>query len=297
MEDFVIENGILVGYNGNDSHVVIPQGVTEIGKGAFKDCGLIRHVNIPNTVTKIGKGAFCRCDGLVDVMIPSSVIEIGAFAFSSCKSLTNVKLSNYLEIIGSSAFMNCKSLRFIEIPNSVKALGDFVFFNCQSMEHVEISNGNKWIGLRTFTFDGNEHDVQRYEYIRHLDKLGKVKAYMPFMSDWSRMFYDLDEFFDFDDKKYEIGKKYCTEGAEYGKQGFRAYIEPLHVFEYDRGRLDDFHFAEVELSGKFDFKGGVIVGSEMKIVRELSLKELVDIFNQPNNDKHFDYLQNKKKEN
>ena len=31
--DFIIENGILVKYNGNDVSVVIPEGVTSIGYG------------------------------------------------------------------------------------------------------------------------------------------------------------------------------------------------------------------------------------------------------------------------
>lgn len=277
--DFVIEDNILVKYCGNASHVVIPQGVTEIGKGAFKEYSFMKHVTIPNTVTKIGKGAFCWCEGLEDVIIPDSVIHICAHAFAGCKCLTNVELSNNLEIIDCGAFNYCDSLRFIEIPNSVKAIGNYVFFRCRNMEHVEISNDKKWIGFGAFTFDRKEHDERRVEDIRNLIKLGKVKAYTTFWSDWT----GLSDSSLLEDKKYEIGKKYFAEDAKYHKQGFHAYIEPLHIFEDYRGDLEWFHFAEVELSGKFDFKGGVIVGSEMKIVRELSLKELVDIFNQSNN--------------
>jgi hypothetical protein len=288
--DFIIEDNILVKYCGNASDVVIPQGVTEIGQGAFKEYSLIKHVNIPNTVTKIGKGSFCRCEGLVDVIIPDSVTHIGAYAFAGCKSLTNVELSDNLERIDFGAFKYCESLRFIEIPNSVKGLGNDVFFYCRNMEHVEISNDSKWIGFGTFTFDRKEFDEPRDEYISNFTKLGKVKAYMPFWSDWTCKHSLLD------DTKYEIGKKYFEEDAEYRKQGFHAYIEPLHIFEDYRGITEWFHFAEVELSGKFDFKRGVVVGSEMKIIRELSFKELVDIFNQPNNSHYIEYLQIKKNE-
>lgn len=35
MSNFVVKNGVLVKYNGNEENVTIPDGVTEIGTGAF----------------------------------------------------------------------------------------------------------------------------------------------------------------------------------------------------------------------------------------------------------------------
>lgn len=37
---------------------VIPEGVTRIGKAAFKDCISLQWVRIPSTVTEIGEAAF-----------------------------------------------------------------------------------------------------------------------------------------------------------------------------------------------------------------------------------------------
>ena len=37
MSDFIIENGVLIKYKGSEEAVVIPNGVTEIGEGAFSD--------------------------------------------------------------------------------------------------------------------------------------------------------------------------------------------------------------------------------------------------------------------
>ena len=37
-QDFVIENGVLIKYNGPGGDVTIPEGVKEIGWSAFKDC-------------------------------------------------------------------------------------------------------------------------------------------------------------------------------------------------------------------------------------------------------------------
>ena len=38
MGDFIIEDGVLVRYVGEESDVVIPEGVTAIGDGAFVGC-------------------------------------------------------------------------------------------------------------------------------------------------------------------------------------------------------------------------------------------------------------------
>ena len=41
--DFVIENGVLKEYKGKGGDIVIPEGVTEIGKEAFYNCDTITN--------------------------------------------------------------------------------------------------------------------------------------------------------------------------------------------------------------------------------------------------------------
>ena len=53
-DGFVIEDGVLVDYTGTDAEVVIPDGVTSIGNGAFYGCYFLTSVSIPNTVITIG---------------------------------------------------------------------------------------------------------------------------------------------------------------------------------------------------------------------------------------------------
>ncbi len=61
--DFVIEN-VLTKYTGPGGDVVIPDGVTEIGKDAFSGCTGLTSVTIPDSVTAIGKSAFSGCEKL-----------------------------------------------------------------------------------------------------------------------------------------------------------------------------------------------------------------------------------------
>ena len=61
--------------------IIIPDGTTEIGDSAFKDCTGLTSVTISNGVTSIGGGAFSGCTSLTSIVIPQSVEVINTRAF------------------------------------------------------------------------------------------------------------------------------------------------------------------------------------------------------------------------
>ena len=75
--DFIIENGVLKKYVGPGGNVVIPKGVTSIGKGAFSGCHLLTAVTISNTVVSIEDWAFDACGALRDITIQTDAVKIG----------------------------------------------------------------------------------------------------------------------------------------------------------------------------------------------------------------------------
>ena len=81
MEDFKIRKGVLVKYAGHDHNVVIPEGVTEIGIGAFEDCRFLESVTMPGSVTVIGERAFRDCGLLESLVRPVVVTKMGNSAF------------------------------------------------------------------------------------------------------------------------------------------------------------------------------------------------------------------------
>ena len=87
---FMIKDGVLVAYFGNESVITIPNSVTSIGQSAFAGCSGLTSVTIPNSVTSIGGGAFYGCSNLSSITIPNSVTSIGDYAFGSCSGLTSV---------------------------------------------------------------------------------------------------------------------------------------------------------------------------------------------------------------
>lgn len=125
--DFTIENGVLKKYSGPGGNVVIPDGVTSIGRMAFYGRTGLTSVEIPSSVTTIGDYAFQRCTDLTSIEIPSSVTIIGDYAFQSCTGLRSVNIHYGVTTIGKYALMDCPSLTSVDIPNSVTTIGEYAF--------------------------------------------------------------------------------------------------------------------------------------------------------------------------
>lgn len=70
-------------------NTIIPDTVTCI-EFAFMWCKSLKSIIIPNGVTNIGKGSFCECTLLHTVEIPKTVTEIGQYAFEECTSLVSI---------------------------------------------------------------------------------------------------------------------------------------------------------------------------------------------------------------
>ena len=132
-DDFVIENGVLVNYAGNAEEVRVPEGITEIGRGAFQNNKIIKKVILPDEVITIGAYAFSGCSSLESINVPKKVEVIGDKAFYGCGSLSgSLLLPDHLVSIGASAFYNCTSLTGnLNIPDSITSIGKSAFFNCK----------------------------------------------------------------------------------------------------------------------------------------------------------------------
>lgn len=109
-------------------------------EGAFYNEALIKKVVINNGVTSIGVGAFCLCKNLTDVSLPSSITSIGCDAFYSCTSLTSIKIPNSVRSIGWDAFASCSSLESVELGCGLTSIDISLFEYCSSLKTIIIAS-------------------------------------------------------------------------------------------------------------------------------------------------------------
>ena len=118
---------------------------------------------IPDGVTSIGKAAFVCCSGLISVIIPDSVTSIGDDAFFGCDSLTSVVIGNGVTTIGKDVFTFCSRLTSVTIGNNVTNIGEGAFWGCSSLTSIHF-NGTKaeWNAISKSFYSYEDEDTYNY---------------------------------------------------------------------------------------------------------------------------------------
>jgi hypothetical protein len=121
--------------------MILPEGVVEIGYGAFSYCIYLEDVNIPSTLRRLNNYSFSECISLkTDPLIfPEGMKEIASLAFQDCRSLTGeVVLPSTIKKIGAGAFFSAKITK-VNLPEGLEEIGDAAFYACR-LKEVYIPN-------------------------------------------------------------------------------------------------------------------------------------------------------------
>ena len=97
------------------AEVVLPEGVTAIGAGAFHGCTQLVRADLPSTLRRIGSAAFMNCPALSSLVLPDGCEALGGYALAGCSSLTEIALPASLQTVGKGAFALCRSLGEIRL--------------------------------------------------------------------------------------------------------------------------------------------------------------------------------------
>ena len=101
-------------YSTRIKTLVVEDGVTFLGTGAFMRCQNLTSVTLPSTLTGIGTSAFNGCNNLPEITIPDKVTSVGNGAFTGSK-LTSITFPSTVTSIGDAALSNCANLRSVFI--------------------------------------------------------------------------------------------------------------------------------------------------------------------------------------
>lgn len=203
----------LTGYSGRDTHVVIPEGVTDVNSDVFRNNPLLVEITIPESVKRIQEEAFQGCTALERVVIQGEGLEyLGKACFRGCTALKEIRLPCSLIHIYADLFDGCTSLLRTEgpftlagdallscsaswsgtelkIPQGVRMIGGRMFYasedtwnknkNAGRITSIHIPEGVEYIGALAFSHLKSLQEINLPESLRVLgwgamDMLGKL---------------------------------------------------------------------------------------------------------------------------
>lgn len=150
LEDFVINNGVLVEYNGTASEVTIPQNVTKINYDVFKNHTELQKVVLNGCTVEIESEAFRDCSGLKTIEGTGNITSIESQAFEGCSALESIEGTETIRYIGYAAFSGCTAFKGFVFTENLLTLRDDAFAGCKSLENIVFPESLEEIGDRVF---------------------------------------------------------------------------------------------------------------------------------------------------
>ena len=122
-------------------HLIIEEGISSVGAGAFSEFANLQSVHLPSTIKKIGRSAFSGCIKLRAFEIPDSVVTIDDHAFLYCISLKGIKLPANLTSVGTGVFYKCIGIKTIRLPSHLQNISESMFAGCWNLKQAYIPEG------------------------------------------------------------------------------------------------------------------------------------------------------------
>lgn len=175
MEDntcYKMRGSVLVGYDGNEASIDIPEEVTAIGYKTFYDNKKIEKVVLPNNLEIIACEAFKNCSNLSRITIGSNT-KFGPEVFGNCYGLvdengmiiingvlfqndlykgTEVHIPEKVHTVDQYAFRN-SNVEVVFLPPSVTKLSGGAFSDCKKLKTINLP---EYMDILGYAFSGCE---------------------------------------------------------------------------------------------------------------------------------------------
>ena len=161
--EFTIRGGVLIGYNGSKSQVVIPDGVIQIGANAFKNNLAINKVTFSDSVKTVGESAFFGCVNLLEICNYQNVQSFEDDCFYGA-GLESVKIGTSVCNLGKNCFANMPNLKtVVYTPNKNLKLNK-TFAYCKNLTKVNMDKFYCFPSVRKYLELKNNRGNTRYTY-------------------------------------------------------------------------------------------------------------------------------------
>lgn len=163
----------VVGAESGVVSVEIPDSVTSIAEGAFKDVATLTTITLPDTLTAIGAHAF-ENSGITAVTIPAGVTEIPEYAFADTTALSDVTVLGAVETVGDYAFYS-SALKAIAFSDGLKTVGAYAFKGATRLASADLPDSVEIIdscafqdcsNLAHFDVPANVTEIPSYAFYR-----------------------------------------------------------------------------------------------------------------------------------
>lgn len=162
-------NSLIMFPTGKTGTFQLPQGVSEIREGAFKNAAITEvEISQDSALNTIGNNAFEGAK-IVAISLPEAVTAINSETFKNAENLKSVELGSNVSKIGKSAFEDTKSLTEINLPDTLRDISAYAFKNA-GLVTANIGNGVVRIGTEAFADNKSLKEVVLGE---KLEKLGE----------------------------------------------------------------------------------------------------------------------------
>lgn len=165
--------------NATLSRLAVPDGVEEVGQGAFSRMPHLVSLHLPDSVGIIGASAFQDCPLLEEIRIPSGIREIrGAFSATPRLVRIHVEKDSGLRLEGAMllkgnillrVFASLLQDRHLLIPAGVVQIAGGALSGCIGLETVSLPDGLQAIGGGAFA---GCRDLAAVELPRMLLRIG-----------------------------------------------------------------------------------------------------------------------------
>lgn len=132
----------------NIEEIILPDGLTSVGIGAFHRMPRLRRIVVPERISVVPRDLFERCEALEEVTFRGQIVRMEAGCFQKCRSLRRIQFAQTpgedgtlrtpptLESIGDNAFESCDLLRRVVLNAGLRSVGSRAFAGCENLDVV-----------------------------------------------------------------------------------------------------------------------------------------------------------------